>query len=50
MSELNKPPDEYWTEYAEETEMVTCPSCRSINITRIHEVCWKCGRRLREES
>ncbi len=50
MSELNKPPDDYWTEYAEDTEMVTCPSCRAINITRIHKTCWKCGRSLREES
>jgi ribosomal protein L37AE/L43A len=50
MSDIDRLPDEYWTEYAEETEMVTCPSCKAINITRIHEVCWKCGRKLRDES
>ncbi|HET6419141.1 MAG TPA: hypothetical protein VFG19_03235 [Geobacteraceae bacterium] len=50
MPDKDKLPDEYWTDFAEETGMVTCPSCRSINISKIHETCWKCGRKLVEES
>ncbi len=46
----DKLPDEYWTDYAEETGMVACPACKAINILKIHETCWKCGRKLREES
>ena len=50
MSDIYKLPDEYWTQYAEETEMATGPSCRAINIVKIHEYCWKCGIKLKENT
>ncbi len=49
MSDRDKLPDEYWTQYAEETGMITCPSCSAINITKLHKECWKCGRKLEKE-
>lgn len=47
MSKSEKLPDEYWTQYAEETEMITCPVCRAINLAGINEVCWRCGKVLK---
>lgn len=47
MSEREKLPDEYWTQYAEETEMITCPACGAINLAGINQVCWKCGKELK---